>query len=62
MAEDGANELLPCPFCGAQAAVFVDEGMWTVECFKSCDARSGVCDTEEEARAAWNRREWWPVE
>lgn len=52
--------LQPCPFCGASGDTFVSVNKsWEsfyVKCFE-CGARSGLCEDEETAQAAWNRRE-----
>ena len=51
----------PCPFCGGDAASFVEHSKFPpgycygVECDK-CDARTGEFDHKEEAITAWNRR------
>ena len=56
-----ARDLLPCPFCGGEAAAYVEHSKFPpgyyygVECDK-CDARTGEFDHKEEAIAAWNRR------
>ena len=62
-----AVELLPCPFCGGEALEiehpphkhhFVNwpdhPGSWTIECVK-CQCGM-IDDTQENVRAAWNRR------
>lgn len=50
--------LLPCPFCGGEAAIRSTPdrtGWWGVCC--ACDSMAGTAeDTETEAIAAWNRR------
>jgi len=73
---DTDAKLLPCPFCGHQAAVRVtEEGKWrmempppvwpySVECANtSCGVRTPAhYKTREDAIKAWNRRngEWQP--
>lgn len=56
-------ELKPCPFCGGEASVIgkPHEAKFCVGCGDdSCLGFSGLgwlYDTEDEAHAAWNRRE-----
>ena len=54
------DKLLPCPFCGASGDSFVSVNKsydnYYVKCFE-CGARSGVCETEEDAFCVWNTRE-----
>jgi Lar family restriction alleviation protein len=49
------RELLPCPFCGGEAEA---DGLpnYAYYMCKECGASSKTCTTEENARAAWNRR------
>lgn len=47
--------LLPCPFCGVQAAVFCETSVWWVRC-ENCQAESGSSDTDEGATEIWNTR------
>lgn len=61
-----ANELKPCPFCGGEAEVGLDQGSFGMSyafayC-KNCKARSkqfavryDIC-AKDEAINAWNRR------
>ena len=55
-------ELLPCPFCGAQAQIghHPDAGpdsKWSVVCCRRLDCQAEIVDaTEAGAIAAWNRR------
>lgn len=59
-----ADDLKPCPFCGAPPAVddyLVDEdtiGEYFIACMnKECWAMPGVSgDTEDETTARWNLR------
>ena len=49
-------ELKPCPFCGSDEFDVCElQGDYWVECVE-CECRSSVCDDEEEAATAWNRR------
>lgn len=53
-----AEKLKPCPFCGGEAVVDMDESWfweWEVFCIK-CGCALGHFDTEEEAIERWNRR------
>ena len=56
---DKKEKLLPCPFCGASGDSFVSVNKsydnYFVKCFE-CGAKSGVCEDEETAVDAWNRR------
>jgi hypothetical protein len=53
-------ELLPCPFCGGEAAIQLDRGRGTVGvgCTKctACQPPSWDIDSETWARRAWNTR------
>lgn len=56
------TELKPCPFCGGEAVIGQDEDWyyeWRVACCnKDCIFYLGKSyETEEEAAAAWNRRD-----
>ena len=61
------EELKPCPFCGAKAihgshkkgspgAWENDEDHWIFCASDDCLAHVGMCETKDEAIAAWNRR------
>jgi hypothetical protein len=57
--EPGLPELLPCPFCGADAFFncYPDEDTEIgVECSKCCAVSRDDCRTHEEAAGFWNRR------
>lgn len=52
------QDLLPCPFCGAQPETNKYGGYphgFTVEC-KECDATQGFHGSPKLARDAWNER------
>jgi Lar family restriction alleviation protein len=51
------RELLPCPFCGGDAQTDFIEHIFSylIECYV-CDAQGPICETKEEAIAAWNTR------
>ena len=51
-----SEELLPCPFCGADAAMTTAMGESWVVCEK-CNASGDMCNSEEAAAAAWNARD-----
>lgn len=56
------TELKPCPFCGGKVIVEPDEGWyWEWHIFHDVEGcplgRSRHFETEEEAIAAWNRRD-----
>lgn len=55
MLEEAMQELLPCPFCGSRAELDIERGFPYVHC-TCCTARTGTCDTNEEAIEEWNRR------
>ena len=51
-------ELKPCPFCGGEAILDMDESWyweWQVFC-PHCEATQGHFINEQAAREAWNRR------
>lgn len=53
------TELLSCPFCGSPARLLSRElrGLDAlVECSR-CYGGGPLCETDEQAIAAWNRRE-----
>ena len=53
-----AEVLLPCPWCGRGPDVEYDTMEpfeWTVIC-PECGVYHSCCDTEEQARLAWNTR------
>lgn len=69
--QTATDELLPCPFCGTSDALHIfedkseDDPNWTiayhVECGHcGCHGRNnypiGWCESEQEAREAWNHR------
>lgn len=62
MSEPIKPSLLPCPFCGASAAlirddIFAETPRWLVSCVaKSCANRTRVYDHDFDATATWNRR------
>lgn len=49
------TELKPCPFCGGEAELYNDEGLWKVQC-EDCEASTGQYYMPENAIAAWNTR------
>jgi len=56
-------KLKPCPFCGSSASEewhmnsFWNEEFPVVCCDNDqCGARTGYCDSEEEAVEVWNKR------
>lgn len=62
-----APDLLPCPFCGGEAAYDFhakgNPGAWENDCdhwvyceADDCFANVGLCESKAEAIAAWNRR------
>ena len=53
-----AGVLVPCPWCGRAPDVEYDTMEpfeWTVIC-PECGVYHSCCDTEEQARLAWNTR------
>ena len=55
-----SEKLSPCPFCGCDDASVGTAGeepfVNCPECMASTDQLCGICETDEEAIAAWNRR------
>lgn len=53
------NELEPCPFCGSNPVLEMDESWyWQHHVFcPECGVSTGYFDTAEEAKQVWNRRE-----
>ena len=49
------TELLPCPFCGADAHVVYDDGRYRAHC-KQCGTSVGEFRKSSEVAPAWNRR------
>ena len=51
------DKLLPCPFCGGEAAIFQgsDENQHTVRCVQ-CAIKMPIMLNREGAIEAWNRR------
>lgn len=52
------KRLLPCPFCGGEAAVEMDESWyweWEAYCL-NCHASLGHFTSKEEAITVWNTR------
>lgn len=53
------EEPRPCPFCGAKGVLTTASAGWYVYCANlrcHCRPMSGVCASEAEAVAQWNRR------
>ena len=54
------SELKPCPFCGGEAHITLEQAMWFIECEnEDCGAMMGFeaeVVSRIEAIAAWNRR------
>lgn len=55
------TELKPCPFCGGEATLV--EGLYNDRLFSyvscdnnNCNAKTGRCDTNDEAITRWNKR------
>lgn len=48
------EKLKPCPFCGSVDVSILMQSL--ISC-RQCEAEGPPSDTEEEAIAAWNRRE-----
>lgn len=50
--------LLPCPFCNGNVGIEYDtiEPYQFVAYCQNCGVYEGACDTEKEARLAWNTR------
>lgn len=57
-----SSELLPCPFCGSKAEMYINyawsHSAYTILCSNSLCAVCPMveCDTEEEVVKAWNTR------
>ena len=52
------KELKPCPFCGGEAEIEMDESWyWNYHVFcQECKIGTDYYETADEARQAWNRR------
>lgn len=52
------GELLPCPFCGAEAVTRFEsmEQVWSIRCTQCEAAKLYAAYSDEEAIAAWNTR------
>ena len=56
------NELLPCPFCGGEASVFLDANtilgqiMYKVHCKNGCCSQNSLFFNKQECFDAWNTR------
>ena len=51
-----SEELKSCPFCGNKnIQLFLDDVNFAMLCTK-CMAEGPICETEQEAIDAWNRR------
>ena len=53
------KELKPCPFCGGEAEIEMDENWyWNYYVFcQECKITTDYYETADEAIEAWNRRE-----
>ena len=50
-------ELKPCPFCGGDACLSAEKGLWLVFCLSSKhEVSTGFFETQAEAVNAWNTR------
>lgn len=49
------TKLLPCPFCGGEAAIAKLSKHYFAKCLK-CWSNTAYCETKTEAVEAWNRR------
>ena len=54
------EKLKPCPFCGNEYMLTVERIGWAEKLHEAgcgkCLAQGPICDSEEEAMAAWNNR------
>ncbi len=50
-----SSELMRCPFCGGDAIGLRTHYDYVIKC-QCCTAQTSFHKTEEDAKAAWNRR------